>query len=88
MTAQLSITLNGEPRRADAGSIADLVRSLELDPGNVAVERNGLIVPRSTLGEVALGDGAVLEIVHSSVEARAKPATIAGPSQAALSARA
>ncbi|MGE8142389.1 sulfur carrier protein ThiS [Novosphingobium sp. NPDC080210] len=64
MTAQLSITLNGEPRRANAGSIADLVRSLELDPGKVAVERNGLIVPRSTLGEVALGDGDVLEIVH------------------------
>jgi len=64
MTAQLSITLNGEPRRVDAGSIADLVRSLELDPGKVAVERNGLIVPRSTLGEVALGDGDVLEIVH------------------------
>ena len=64
MTAQLSITLNGETRRADAGSIADLVRSLELDPAKVAVERNGLIVPRSTLAEVALGDGDVLEIVH------------------------
>lgn len=64
MTAQLSITLNGETRRADAGSIADLVRSLELDPAKVAVERNGLIVPRSTLAEVSLGDGDVLEIVH------------------------
>lgn len=64
MTAQLSIMLNGETRRADPGSIADLVRSLELDPAKVAVERNGLIVPRSTLAEVALGDGDVLEIVH------------------------
>lgn len=64
MTAQLSITLNGETRRADAGSIADLVRSLELDPAKVAVERNGLIVPRSTLAEVSLGEGDVLEIVH------------------------
>ena len=64
MTAQLSITLNGETRRADAGSIADLVRRLELDPAKVAVERNGLIVPRSTLAEVSLGDGDVLEIVH------------------------
>ena len=64
MTAQLSITLNGEPRRADAGTIADLVRSLELDPAKVAVERNGLIVPRSPLGEVGLNDGDVLEIVH------------------------
>jgi thiazole synthase len=64
MTAQLAITLNGEPRRAAPGSIADLVRSLELDPAKVAVERNGEIVPRSTLGEVALGEGDVLEIVH------------------------
>ncbi len=64
MTAQLSITLNGESRRAEAGSIADLVRSLDLDPAKVAVERNGLIVPRSTLAEVPLGDGDVLEIVH------------------------
>lgn len=64
MTAQLSITLNGEPRRTDACTIADLVRSLELDPAKVAVERNGLIVPRSTLAEVALGEGDVLEIVH------------------------
>lgn len=64
MTAQLSITLNGETRRAEGGSIADLVRSLDLDPAKVAVERNGLIVPRSTLAEVPLGDGDVLEIVH------------------------
>ena len=64
MTAQLSITLNGEIRRAEAGSIADLVRSLDLDPAKVAVERNGLIVPRSTLAEVPLDDGDVLEIVH------------------------
>jgi thiazole synthase len=60
----LSLTVNGEPRRAPAGSIADLVRSLELNPEKVAVERNGEIVPRSTLAGVALADGDVLEIVH------------------------
>jgi thiazole synthase len=64
MTETLQIVVNGEPRRAAPGSIADLVRSLELDPAKVAVERNGDIVPRSTLGEVPLGDGDVLEIVH------------------------
>lgn len=64
MSAQLSLTVNGEPRRASPGSIADLVRSLELDPAKVAVERNGDIVPRSTLADVALTDGDVLEIVH------------------------
>jgi thiazole synthase len=64
MSAELKLTVNGEPRRAAPGSIADLVRSLELDPAKVAVERNGEIVPRSTLAAVALGDGDVLEIVH------------------------
>jgi len=64
MTATLNLTVNGEPRRAEAGSIAALVRNLDLDPAKVAVERNGEIVPRSTLGDVALADGDVLEIVH------------------------
>jgi thiazole synthase len=65
MTQQLSLTVNGEQRRAPAGaSIAELVRMLELDPRKVAVECNGAIVPRSTLAEVRLGDGDVLEIVH------------------------
>lgn len=62
---QLSLTVNGEPRRIAAGAtIAQLVESLELNPLKVAVERNGEIVPRSTLAEVVLGDGDVLEIVH------------------------
>lgn len=65
MTSQISLTVNGEPRRfANGASIAELVGSLELDPAKVAVERNGEIVPRSTLGNVQLGDGDVLEIVH------------------------
>lgn len=60
----LSLVVNGEPRRAAPGTVADLVRSLELDPAKVAVERNGDIVPRSTLADVALADGDKLEIVH------------------------
>jgi thiazole synthase len=64
MTALLNLTVNGDPRSSAPGSIADLVRSLGLDPAKVAVERNAEIVPRSTLGDVALADGDVLEIVH------------------------
>ncbi|MCB2076935.1 MAG: sulfur carrier protein ThiS, partial [Novosphingobium sp.] len=65
MSAQLSLTVNGESRRIATGaSIADLVTSLELNPLKVAVERNGEIVPRSTLAQAMLGDGDVLEIVH------------------------
>ena len=64
MTDLLNLTVNGESRQFVPGSIADLVRSLELDPAKVAVERNGEIVPRSTLGQVALAEGDVFEIVH------------------------
>jgi thiazole synthase len=64
MTALLSITVNGEPRRTHAATIADLVRELSLDPVKVAVEHNGAIAPRSELTERAMADGDVLEIVH------------------------
>ncbi|HVV27893.1 MAG TPA: sulfur carrier protein ThiS [Rhizomicrobium sp.] len=61
----VEVTLNGEPRRFDAGlSIRSLLESLGLDPGKIAVERNLEIVPRSTYGEVAVADGDRLEIVH------------------------
>jgi len=64
-SAQISIHINGEPRRvAAAQSIAALVGTLGLDPAKVAVERNLEIVPRSTLGDVLVQDGDRLEIVH------------------------
>jgi len=62
--ATISVTVNGEPRRTSADTLAALVRELDLKPEKVAVERNGEIVPRSTLGDAPLGDGDVLEIVH------------------------
>jgi sulfur carrier protein len=65
MADELLLTVNGEPRRIAAGaSIADLVASLGLDPKKVAVERNAEIAPRSTLADVILAQGDVLEIVH------------------------
>jgi thiazole synthase len=65
MTDMISLTVNGEPRSIALGaSVADLVAEIGLNPAKVAVERNALIVPRSTLANVALGDGDILEIVH------------------------
>ena len=64
MSDTINITLNGESRKVAQGSIADLVRSIELDPAKVAVERNLAIVPRSALDETMLAEGDVLEIVH------------------------
>lgn len=66
MTADgtLSIRVNGEHRRVNAGlSVAGLAAELGLDPAKVAVERNLVIVPRSTLAQVMLEDGDEYEIV-------------------------
>ncbi|MFA6218762.1 MAG: sulfur carrier protein ThiS [Erythrobacter sp.] len=60
----IALTVNGEPRRTVAVTVADLVRELALDPARVAVEHNGMIAPRSDLANHALADGDVLEIVH------------------------
>jgi thiazole synthase len=60
----VSIRVNGAQRRVREGiSVADLARELGLEPARVAVERNLEIVPRSTLGEVAVEDGDDYEIV-------------------------
>lgn len=54
----ISITVNGEHRRVAGGlTLAGLANELGLAPEKVAVERNMVVVPRSTLGEVALEDG-------------------------------
>ena len=63
-TGTIEVTVNGEARRIGAGSIADMVRGLGLDPAKVAVERNLEIVPRSTLADVPVADGDKFEIVH------------------------
>ena len=61
----IDITLNGDPRRAAAGAtIASLLAELGLDPAKVAVERNLVIVPRSTFAAQALSAGDTLEVVH------------------------
>jgi len=64
MSENNTITVNGGSRTTPARTVADLVRELGLEPEKVAVERNGAIVPRSTLAEVMLGEGDTLEIVH------------------------
>lgn len=64
MSSKKTVCLNGESHSTSAATIADLVRELEFVPEKVAVERNGEIVPRSTLELAALSEGDALEIVH------------------------
>ena len=63
--ATISITVNGEARRVNAGSsIAAMLEAIGLNARKVAVERNLEVVPRSTLGDVTVGEGDQFEIVH------------------------
>jgi thiazole synthase len=60
----IALNVNGESRRTNATTIAELVRELDLAPEKVAVEHNGTIAPRSELDSHALSEGDTLEIVH------------------------
>lgn len=61
----IHVTINGEEQSFAAALNADeLLRSLEIDPRKVALERNLEIVPRSAYDETLIGDGDQLEIVH------------------------
>jgi thiamine biosynthesis protein ThiS len=62
----VGLTVNGDRREVRPGtSVADLLRSLDLDPRMVVVERNREILrDRAMLPNVEIADGDVLEIVH------------------------
>ncbi len=61
----MQVTINGEERQFPTPlSVVELLASLGLDARKVALERNLEIVPRSSYGEVMVGDGDRLEIVH------------------------
>ena len=61
----LALQVNGEARTIAAGArVIDLLADLGLDARAVAVERNGEVLRRATLADVALADGDRLEIVR------------------------
>jgi thiazole synthase len=63
--SELHISVNGEPRTLAApATLADLLRSLNLDPRTVVVELNREIVRRPVMGATVLGDGDSVELVH------------------------
>lgn len=60
-----TIHVNGESRGVEGGTtVADLVRSMGREPRAVAVELNGVIVPRDRYAFVSLQEGDRLEVVH------------------------
>ena len=64
-SANIGILVNGEAREArDGDTLADLVRSLELDPERLAIELDRRIVKRAQWASTRLAPGAKLEIVQ------------------------
>jgi thiamine biosynthesis protein ThiS len=63
--ATVVIRLNGAPREIPAGgTVADLLRELNLPVPGVAVEVNRTVVPRDRHAETRLRDGDRVEIVQ------------------------
>ncbi len=64
LAASIQIQINGQPQTIEAGqSIDELLGALGLDPAQVAVEHNGLIVPRKARSSARLHSGDRLELV-------------------------
>jgi len=60
----MQIKVNGEHYESHAVSVAELTRHLRLNLGQIAIERNREIVPRSRYAEVMLVAGDEIEIVR------------------------
>jgi thiamine biosynthesis protein ThiS len=65
LSAELSITVNGEERRvAEGATVSDLLHELGIATPRVAVERNRDIVPKARYPETRLAAGDELEVVE------------------------
>ncbi len=60
----MRITVNGETRElSDDATVAELIAGMNLQPRQVAVERNKELVPRSQHAETPLSEGDNVEVV-------------------------
>ena len=65
MSATVSIVVNGESRQAESGvTVEQLIESLGLPSGRVAIERNREILPRAAWIETRVAAGDSYEIVQ------------------------
>ncbi|WP_369204259.1 sulfur carrier protein ThiS [Streptomyces sp. PU-14G] len=63
-TAQVTVSVNGEPRRLTEGTTLDqLVTALTAAPSGVAAALNEDVVPRGSWATTALGEGDRVEVL-------------------------
>ena len=62
----MELIINGDQHLIDSSySLMDLLVSLEMTQGHIAVELNGEIIPKSTFQQQQLSDGDKIEIVQA-----------------------
>lgn len=59
----MKLTINGEPRRLTATTVAEALAAAGLADARVATALNGTFVPAAARAETPLSDGDALEIV-------------------------
>lgn len=57
------VKINGTFMDAAGETISEYLARAGYDPGQIALERNGNIVPKAQYGKTSLADGDVIEIV-------------------------
>ncbi len=61
----MQLTVNGETRQFESiSSVAQLVEKLGLNLTQIAIEKNGAIVPKSSYAAAGLSAGDAIEIVQ------------------------
>ena len=62
----MEVIINGDQHLIDSSySLMDLLVSLEMTQGQIAIELNGEIIPKSTFEQQQLSDGDKIEIVQA-----------------------
>jgi sulfur carrier protein len=61
----MQLYVNGESRELAVANVAELVAALELSGRRVAVELNGIVVPKSRHALQELRSGDRVELVHA-----------------------
>lgn len=57
------VKINGEQLDMAGKTLTEYLADTNFDPGRIAVERNGEIVPKARYGETVLQDGDNVEVV-------------------------
>ena len=62
----MEVIINGDQHLIDSSySLMDLLVNIEMTQGQIAVELNGEIIPKSTFQQQQLSDGDKIEIVQA-----------------------